>query len=242
LDVAACGESLLKLYRERLVRLAEVCNVDADDLASLCITLIALHDIGKCARGFQGKVLDLWPECLGPKPEKELSVRHDAAGVWLFHYNDKLIEITTRLLPELTRSQRLVVIQSVCGHHGQPIEKEGKNYPDIRNQGNDIGLKSQEAAATIAAAIIVLCKPNSCRLTEESVPLISFWLAGLAVLSGARCPSSGFGSLDEESLLVRPREPIGTNTSMPMFMTRITSTGMTGRSASRMCTGIAMSL
>ena len=36
------------------------------------------HDIGKCARGFQAKVLGLWPSALGPRPKENsvASVRH----------------------------------------------------------------------------------------------------------------------------------------------------------------------
>jgi CRISPR-associated endonuclease/helicase Cas3 len=84
LDVAACAEALLLQERPRVERLAKSCNVNPDDLSSCFVALIALHDIGKCASGFQGKDLDLWPELLGPKPLEELNVRHDAAGVWLF--------------------------------------------------------------------------------------------------------------------------------------------------------------
>ncbi len=158
--------------------------MDADSLSRCFVTLIALHDIGKCARGFQGKVLDLWPDYLGPKPDKELSVRHDAAGVWLFDQNAKLEEIAERLLPNLTRSQRLIIIQAVCGHHGEPIEwRMGGDYPDIGNRNRDIGPKAGEAAAKIAEAIVAMLAPHPCHLEETSVPLASFWLSGLAVLS-----------------------------------------------------------
>jgi CRISPR-associated endonuclease/helicase Cas3 len=184
LDVAACAEALLQ-EDERLAQLAAACNADKDELSRCFVTLIALHDIGKCARGFQGKVLDLWPNYLGEKPEKELSVRHDAAGVWLFHQNAKLKKIAKELFPELTPAQRLVMIQSVCGHHGQPIEwrPKAEDYPDIGNCKKQIGETAQEAAATIAEEIVRLLQPTPCRIEETTLPDVSFWLAGLSVLS-----------------------------------------------------------
>lgn len=184
LDVAACAEALLDQEGLRVARLAKACDVDIAELSRCFVALIALHDIGKCARGFQSKVLDFWPEYLGPKPDKELSVRHDAAGVWLFDQNAKLEEIAARLLPNLTRSHRLIMTQAVCGHHGEPIERRtGGDYPDIGNRNRDIGPKAEEAAATIAAAIVALFAPAPCHLEETSGSLASFWLSGLAVLS-----------------------------------------------------------
>ncbi len=184
LDVAACAEAVLDQERARVARLAKAFGVDPANLSLCFVTLIALHDIGKCARGFQGKVLDLWPDYLGSRPDKELSVRHDAAGVWLFHQNAKLDVIAERLFPELTPSQRLVMIQAVCGHHGQPIEwRTGGDYPDIGNCNRQIGREAEAAAGTIAEAIVAVFAPIPCHLEETSVPLASFWLAGLSVLS-----------------------------------------------------------
>lgn len=59
LDVAAYAEALLQEEQGRLERLAEACHANFEELRSCVVTLIALHDLGKCARGFQGKVLPL---------------------------------------------------------------------------------------------------------------------------------------------------------------------------------------
>jgi len=184
LDVAACGEVLLGIYRSRLEMFAKTCGADADGLAALFIFLIALHDIGKCARGFQGKVLDLWPDALGMKPERELSVRHDAAGVWLFECNSKLEQIVEDLLPGLFATQRMRLIQAVCGHHGQPIEwQSGGNFPDVGNPKERIGETSEKAAVSIVNAMIAVMAPKPCRIAQETIPSLSFFLAGLAVLA-----------------------------------------------------------
>jgi CRISPR-associated endonuclease/helicase Cas3 len=181
LDVAACAEALLRQEHLRLERLAKACGVDTEALARCFVALIALHDIGKCASGFQGKVLHLWPGSLGAKPNREFSVRHDAAGVWLFDEDDKLAEITQRLLPNLSPLNRLKMIQAVCGHHGEPINRH--DYPDIRNPKRQIGASAQEAAVAIADALIAFLQPTPVPLPDNCVELVSFWLAGLAVLA-----------------------------------------------------------
>jgi CRISPR-associated endonuclease Cas3-HD len=122
LDVAACAEALLRSEQPRVKRLAKYCNTNLAELSRCLVALIALHDIGKFARGFQGKVVDLWPDFLGPKPDKELSVRHDAAGLWLFCEDDNLAKVAEKMLPDLCPSNRLKMIQAVCGHHGEPID------------------------------------------------------------------------------------------------------------------------
>jgi CRISPR-associated endonuclease/helicase Cas3 len=182
LDVAACAEASLRQDRSRVERLAKSCNVDVDEISRCFVALIALHDIGKCARGFQGKVSDLWPDILGPKPDKELPVRHDAAGVWLFDRNDQLADAAERLLPNLSPSNRLMMIQAVCGHHGEPINRQD-NYPDVGNDKKLIGREAQEAAATIAHAMVTLLRPPACPLEDRHAQLASFWLAGLTVLA-----------------------------------------------------------
>jgi HD domain len=69
LDVAACADAILDANPSRLRFLAELCEIETEKLRRTLVCLIALHDIGKCARGFQGKVAELWPSALGPKPE-----------------------------------------------------------------------------------------------------------------------------------------------------------------------------
>ena len=180
LDVAASAEALLRQERSRLTRLAKSCNVDADDLSRCFVALVALHDIGKCARGFQGKVLDLWPSLLGPRPDTKLSVRHDVAGVWLFTETPGLAQVIERLLPGLSPSKRRMIVQAVCSHHGEPIDGD---FPDIANPRKLIGADAQEAAVEIAEAMLALLQPPPCPLADEHGPLISFWLSGLAVLA-----------------------------------------------------------
>lgn len=185
LDVAACADAWLGANPHWLERLSTLLTVDRDDLRDLVVALIALHDIGKCARGFQGKRLDVWPEILGPCPEQPLSVRHDAAGVWLMMKVSGLSEIAARMLPKLCPSHRDLVFQAICGHHGEPIAVGLDSSPsDIRNPKRDIGQKSQDAAVALAEAILGVfdCLP-SCPIENPAAAHFSFALSGLTVLA-----------------------------------------------------------
>src|SRR5260370_7537488 len=67
LDVAAVGAELISRDRERLRRIAAAAGIEVDALRSTLPFLLALHDIGKYARVFQGKSPDHWPvNVLGP--------------------------------------------------------------------------------------------------------------------------------------------------------------------------------
>ncbi len=179
LDVAACAEAWLRVSPRWLDRLAGRLEVDRDALRDLVVVLIALHDIGKCARGFQGKRLELWPEVLGTCPKDPLSVRHDAAGLWLMKDVDELADIAERILPELCASNRDLVFQASCGHHGEPID--GK---EIRNPRHDIGRECRKVAVALVEAVLSLFDPKlSCSIDDRHTPLFSFALSGLTVLS-----------------------------------------------------------
>jgi CRISPR-associated endonuclease/helicase Cas3 len=179
LDVASCAEAWLCANPHWLERLAGRIEVRPNDLHDLLVALIALHDIGKCARGFQGKRLDLWPDVLGARPAEELSVRHDAAGLWLMKEVEGLSDIATRMLPELCASNRDLVFSATCGHHGEPVDAT-----DIRDPRRDIGRESREVAIALARAILELFDlVPSCPIADKHAPLFSFALSGLTVLS-----------------------------------------------------------
>ncbi len=131
LDVAACAEQVIAAWPERFERLANGIGASRSDLQLTAIRLVALHDIGKCARGFQAKVLGLWPSALGPRPKENsvASVRHDAAGLWLFANSPLLRDVAKALLPGCPSGDRIKILQAVCGHHGEPV-----SLGDIREE------------------------------------------------------------------------------------------------------------
>lgn len=71
LDVAACADAILAANPARLRFLADLCEIEPERLRRTLVCLIALHDLGKCARRFQGKALELWPSALGLKARTE---------------------------------------------------------------------------------------------------------------------------------------------------------------------------
>jgi len=185
LDVAACADAILAANPARLRFLADLCKIEPETLRRALVCLIALHDVGKCARGFQGKVVELWPSALGQRPEegKFVSVRHDAAGLWLFMTEPRLKAIAERLIPGPFVKRRIKLIQSVVGHHGEPLEHDFRSVAAIANSDAQIGRAAQLAAADLADAIVAVFDPPGLSPPDEAVPILSFALAGLAVLS-----------------------------------------------------------
>lgn len=182
LDVAACAERLLAAWPERFDQIASRFDMNRAELGATAIRLIALHDIGKCARGFQAKVLDLWPSALGPRPKENsvASVRHDAAGLWLFTNGKSALRTVARdLLPGLDAGARLKLLQAVCGHHGEPA-----NVGDIGERDTQIGKAAENAALVLAQAMLsVLPASAPPNIPETAIAPLSFALAGVTILS-----------------------------------------------------------
>ncbi len=186
LDVAACADAILDANAARLGFLANLCDAEPEKLRRTLVCLIALHDLGKCARGFQGKVPELWPSALGPRPEpkKFIPVRHDAAGLWLFKNEPRLTALGEQLILRLLPSEREKIFQSVVGHHGEPLELDFRGgVAAVVNSEVQIGHAAQLAATELADAIYAVFDPPGISPPEEAVPTLSFALAGLAVLA-----------------------------------------------------------
>ena len=166
--------------------MADLCEIETEKLRRTLVCLIALHDVGKCARGFQGKVPELWPSALGPRPEpkKFIPVRHDAAGLWLFKNEPSLTALGEQLILRLLPSEREKIFQSVLGHHGEPLALDFRGgVAAIVNSEVQIGQAAQLAATELAEAIYAVFEPPGISPREEAVPTLSFALAGLAVLA-----------------------------------------------------------
>lgn len=135
--------------------------------------LIALHDIGKFSRPFQGKVEPLWPPILGPFRHQPNVPRHDTAGFAMLR--DKLAHQLDALLPEIEIADRDVLLRAICGHHGRPPEEE-------RNQ--QVCATCLQAADAFIADLASLFRPQPLpAMTEPDILALSWWLAGLTVLA-----------------------------------------------------------
>ncbi|WP_175492635.1 CRISPR-associated endonuclease Cas3'' [Methylocapsa palsarum] len=176
LDVAACADAILGANPARLRFLSDLCGIEFDRLRRTLVCLIALHDIGKCARGFQGKVPEFWPSALGPRPDhiKFIPVRHDAAGLWLFMNEPRPKALGERLIPGVLAADRNTLFQSVFGHHSEPLERAfPRNVAAIANSAAQIGPAAQVAAARPSARSSI--HRQSRRRTPSSRPCPSPW-------------------------------------------------------------------
>lgn len=184
LDVAACCEALLRVRRSALERIARLVAADPEVLTRAVVAMAALHDIGKCAAGFQGKVMGLWPAILGPAPAQHVPVRHDAAGVWMFREVERLENIVEELFPKLYGSTRIAIVQAVCGHHGEPCNvRNGDPGNQITNPAIQIGMSSQEVAADFAEEILAVVGAEPVTVPDRHGRLLSWWLSGLMVFA-----------------------------------------------------------
>jgi CRISPR-associated endonuclease/helicase Cas3 len=121
LDVAAAFLELLKIWPDEEQALA-ACFEGAWEVAKRALaSLIALHDIGKFAPAFQGKVPACAPSELLPMPTG-LSIDHGATGMAYFNDLRFLRPIADVLLAAMQSDERWIVFQPVFGHHGKPLD------------------------------------------------------------------------------------------------------------------------
>lgn len=122
LDVAACGQVLSALPSFSLKPLAEELGWTQPQVESLFTFFLALHDLGKFARAFQGLVPDLSPDLVPADASKRYDRRHDTLG-WLLWWQDLAADDSIDNLPQPEHEFWAVWVRSVVGHHGKPPEE-----------------------------------------------------------------------------------------------------------------------
>ena len=122
LDVAACGQVLSALPSFSLKPLAEELGWTQPQVESLFTFFLALHDLGKFARAFQGLVPDLSPDLVPADASKRYDRRHDTLG-WLLWSQDLAADDPIDNLPQPEHEFWAVWVRSVVGHHGKPPEE-----------------------------------------------------------------------------------------------------------------------
>ncbi|HKK05951.1 MAG TPA: CRISPR-associated helicase Cas3' [Gammaproteobacteria bacterium] len=132
LDVAAVGHVLLETERNRAIRLARSLDVPVDTLISFCTFSLALHDIGKFARAFQGLARPEGVDLVEPDPRMSYTpdFRHDALGA---HFWQRCAwgELTDTIGIDLPsdpmdrhdlKAGVNLWLGPFFGHHGRPVE------------------------------------------------------------------------------------------------------------------------
>lgn len=122
LDVAACGQTLIKLPHFSLQPLARELGWPLSQVESLFVLFLALHDLGKFARSFQGLVTGLSPDLVPADRDKPYTKRHDTLG-WMLWREDFASESETAFLPDASHEFWGVWLRAVVGHHGKPPQE-----------------------------------------------------------------------------------------------------------------------
>lgn len=119
LDVAACGQELLRQQRAWLENLSRLTEIEVCILEPWLIFLLAVHDLGKFSTSFQS----LPKNPFGHTAQVAYDVRHDTLGYALaMEYLPQWLEI-----PELAQrcgSLLRLWAAAVTGHHGRPPKNQ----------------------------------------------------------------------------------------------------------------------
>ncbi|WP_100158464.1 CRISPR-associated helicase/endonuclease Cas3 [Proteus columbae] len=191
LDVAAVGSILFSADTKIVKDISDFLQINAEDFSKLFYFILSLHDIGKFSSSFQyiGKnIIDK-----KQIPESRFSYdgknyRHDRLGYYFWMQIKETV--FSLVIPDGDYNNRklsngfLIMIETVLGHHGKPINKN-----DIEYMENFIHKNNENAAVNFACDAFKLFNPSiSATFFYDKEWLgrlkqISWLLAGMATLS-----------------------------------------------------------
>ena len=189
LDVAAVGWQLLTPDKPLCQQLAKQLQVKPEWLRTLFVFCLALHDLGKFARAFQGLRQDLSTDLVKANPRMPYSERNDSLGFCLWRevlqasLVDKLggIEHGGSLCNEWSFHLK-PWLEIVTGHHGMPPKTNLKTRNFFKVEDEQAAIEFvQEAIAHFLGDFdfqSLLDKGLKKRLKP-----VSWQLAGVAVLA-----------------------------------------------------------
>jgi CRISPR-associated endonuclease/helicase Cas3 len=204
LDVAACGEQLLRLPNFSLAALAADLGWPLAEVQRWFVFFLALHDVGKFARAFQGIVTDLSLDLVKKNSSKPYQQRHDTLG-WLF-WRDRGAD---RVLGPLRQEEDFWDdwMRTASGHHGKP-SRETASGGNRSLEAEDFFLPEDFDAALCFVDEMKELFPvrNLPVLSAEDSKILkrySWKLAGLAVLADWLGSDSEIFHYREEPLPIR---------------------------------------
>jgi CRISPR-associated endonuclease/helicase Cas3 len=186
LDVAALGRQLLKPYMPLCKQLAKQLKVEPEWLRTLFVFCLALHDLGKFARAFQGLRQELSVDLVKANSRMSYSERHDSLGFCLWQET-----LQTKLLEQLPSNESAgnewlfhlePRLEIVTGHHGMPPKTK------LRTR-NFFELEDEQAAMAFVQDTIALFlgdfdfQPLLDKALKKRLKPVSWQLAGVAVLA-----------------------------------------------------------
>ncbi len=183
LDVAAVGQLLLAPAKMLCQRLAVQLNVEPVWLQKFFVFCLALHDLGKFARAFQGLQPDISSSLVKTNARMPYSERHDSLGFWLWRGSIKpeLLKLNAENSAWLNQIEPWMEI--VTGHHGIPPKKSvGRIANYYQNEDEQAALLfSQEALALLLPEFDF--SPLLDKSMKRRLKTLSWQLAGVAVLA-----------------------------------------------------------
>ena len=185
LDVAACGASLLHLPQFTLDPLADEMGWPRNQVASLFVFFLALHDLGKFSRTFQGLAPNLSDSLVTPC-RQPYDVRHDTLG-WMFWEEYLTARFPGDGLPAPHSYFWKVWAKSAVGHHGQPPRETHGGGTLSFDTGRYFLREDQHAAfAFVEQAQVLMLPQNLPQPRREQTAILkrhAWRLAGLSVLA-----------------------------------------------------------
>ncbi len=192
LDVAAVGKIILEDQPGFLPQLGKVSGLQANELLNWILFLLAIHDIGKFADGFQNLKPDLMTALQNRETQATYQHRHDLWGYCFcreflpsLFIKSSLFQVGSKIYEDDLWDLLDPWICAVTGHHGQPPQLD-TNMPPIQMQFP--AQVRADALHFIEEAILLLLTDGlPLELTQyENDKLFkrsSWCIAGLAVLS-----------------------------------------------------------
>jgi CRISPR-associated endonuclease/helicase Cas3 len=183
LDVAAVGWILMDPHKALCVRLSEQLEVESNWIRDFFVFCLALHDIGKFSRAFQGLKTESSPDLVEANPRMRYTERHDTLGFWLWRES-----LSTQLGKQLSGNGEWLNkierwLEIVTGHHGMPPKRSGGRISNFFER------EDEEAACHFVRNVYslylsvfehdALCD-NS---LKQRLKTVSWQLAGIAVLA-----------------------------------------------------------
>lgn len=188
LDVAAVGMCLMRLRSYRLTALA-VAGLAPESLPELMTFFLALHDLGKFARGFQNLVPNMSP-LLVPADKRfqyGTDVRHDTLG-WMAWKVSVAAALRDSRLPKPEHGAWADWFMAMAGHHGEPPRELIKGqFPVAALKSSYFHDEDLEAAVEfgreMAALLLPEQLPQPSSALKKAIKAESWRLAGIAVLA-----------------------------------------------------------
>ena len=170
IDVGACAQALLDAEPARCHALSQSLGLSPDGTRAFAGYLVALHDIGKLATGFQRKAPSHAPSAITALPPANPHTDHTVEGAALLG-----------ALPPAgvfaNARQGRVLMDAVAGHHGRPVR-------DPAYEEKTFGPPGMAAFAQIVDILHALFRPSAPGALDGAALTQAAWrLAGLTTLA-----------------------------------------------------------